>query len=58
MLGHVGDVPNSRLGEHNTELTLSPPTDLTDRYSGGAPGNEKKVRRHFVELDAHRDALR
>src|SRR5712675_2767691 len=57
-LGHVGDVPNSRMGQHNTELTLSLPTDLPDRYGGGAPGHEKKVRRHIVELDAHRDALR
>src|SRR5258705_1226406 len=57
-LGHVGDMPNSRMGQHNTELTLSLPTDLPDRYSGGAPGDEKKVRRHIVEPDAHRDALR
>src|SRR5258708_21346537 len=57
-LGHVGDVPNSRMGQHNTELTLSLPTDLPDRYSGGAPGDEKKDRRHIVELDGHREALR
>src|ERR1700730_1308077 len=57
-LRHVGGVPNSRMGQHNTELTLSPPTNLPDRYSGGAPGDQKKVRRHIVELDAHGDALR
>ena len=43
---------------HNTELTLSPPTSLSDRYSGGAPRDQKKVPRHIVELDAYRDALR
>src|SRR5271168_153559 len=57
-LRHVGGVPNSRMGQHNTELTPSPPTNLPDRYSGGAPGDQKKVRRHIVELDAHGDALR
>src|SRR5215475_5038629 len=45
-------------GKHNTELTLSPPTNFPDRYRGCAPGDQKKVRRHIVELDAHRDALR
>ena len=46
------------MGQLNAELTLSLPSDLPDRYSGRAPGDEQKVRRHIVELDAHRDALR
>src|SRR5712675_2463168 len=45
-------------GSDPTEPILSPPTDLPDRYSGGAPGDEKKVRRNIVELDADRDSLR
>src|ERR1700757_3482191 len=49
--------PKSRMGQHNAEPTLSPPTDLPDRYGGGAPGDQKKVRRYAVEFDAHRDAL-
>src|SRR5262245_51840952 len=35
----------------------SPPADLADRHRGRAPGDEKQVRRHVVELDAHGDAL-
>src|ERR1700730_10505334 len=45
-------------GRTKRQAILSPPADLPDRYSGGAPGDQKKVRRHIVKLDAHRDALR
>jgi hypothetical protein len=32
--------------------------DLPDRHRGRAASHQKKVRRHIVELDPHRDALR
>src|SRR5262245_14465281 len=41
--------------------TLSCPSsliDLPDRYGGRASGNQKKIRRHIVELDPHGHALR
>src|SRR4029077_19596503 len=58
--GAVGvNAPASSVSEpDNAELSSSPPVDLPDRYRGGTPGDQKKVRRHIVELDAHRDALR
>jgi hypothetical protein len=35
----------------------SPPSDLPNRHRGCAASHQKKVRRHSVELDPHRDAL-
>ena len=35
----------------------SPPSDLPNRHRGCAASHQKKVRRHIVELDPHRDAL-
>src|SRR5258708_13392313 len=44
-------------GSDPTEPILSPPTDLPDRYSGGPPRHEKKLRRNLVQLDADTDSL-